>query len=59
MKQRIEFTAFVDVRDDEPLTMESARGWVRAALLYGDRHDVGFTNTLDDVTFFSTVGDDE
>ncbi|WP_097964559.1 hypothetical protein [Streptomyces sp. or20] len=59
MKQRIEFKGFVDVYTDEPLMAEDARGWVSTALLRGDKHSGKYTTTLDDVTFFSTVGDDE
>lgn len=59
MKQRIEFKGFVDVYDDEPLNTIEAKGWVEAALRFGDKHAGEYTTTLDDVTFFSTVGDDE
>jgi hypothetical protein len=59
MKQRIEFKAFVDMYDDEPLNLTDAKGWVETALLRGDKHASEYTTTLDDVTFFSTVGDDE
>jgi hypothetical protein len=59
MKQRIEFKGFITVYDDEPLTPETARGWTETALLLGDKHAGEYTTTLDDVTFFSQVGDDE
>ncbi|MFE7624287.1 hypothetical protein [Streptomyces sp. NPDC057509] len=59
MKQRIEFTAFVDVYTDEPLTQEEARRYAKDALLLGDKHGDLYITTLDDVTFFSTVGDGE
>jgi hypothetical protein len=59
VKQRIEFTGFVDVYDDEPITPDEARGWVATALRLGDKHAGEYCTTLDEVTFFSTVGDDE
>lgn len=59
MKQRIEFTAFVDVYTDEPLTQEEARRYVKDALLLGDKHADAYCAFMDDVTFFSTVGDDD
>lgn len=59
MKQRIEFKGFVDLYDDEPLNLTEAQGWVKTALLRGDKHSGEYTTTLDDVTFFSTVGDDD
>ncbi|WP_326812136.1 hypothetical protein [Streptomyces scopuliridis] len=59
MKQRIEFTAFVDVHDDEPLTADEARGWVETALLRGGKHASEYVTTLDEVTFVSQVRDDE
>ncbi|MFB7012935.1 MULTISPECIES: hypothetical protein [unclassified Streptomyces] len=59
MKTRIEFTGFVDVHDDEPLTPDEARGWVETALLRGDKHAGEYSTTLDDVTFVSLVGDDD
>ncbi|MFB7919367.1 hypothetical protein [Streptomyces sp. NPDC056061] len=58
MKQRIEFKGFVTV-DDEPLTLDEARRWVALALYRGDKHAEAYTTTLDDVVFFSAVGDDE
>lgn len=59
MKQRIEFKAFVTVYDDEPVAADEARGWVETALLHGDKHAGEYCTTLDEVTFFSQVGDDE
>jgi hypothetical protein len=59
MKTRIEFKAFVTVYDDEPVTSDEARGWVETALLRGDKHAGEYITTLDEVTFFSQVGDDE
>ncbi|MET9480981.1 hypothetical protein [Streptomyces sp. NPDC006638] len=59
MKQRIEFTGFVTVYTDEPLTSEEAYGWVESALLYGDKHADRFVSNLEEVTSFSSVGDDE
>lgn len=59
MKQRIEFKGFIDVYEDEPLTPEEAKGWTKTALLRGDKHSGWYTTTLDEVTFVSTVGDDD
>lgn len=59
MKTRIEFKAFVTVYDDEPVTADEARGWAETALLLGDNHAGEYTTTLDEVTFFSQVSDDE
>ncbi|MFD5198847.1 hypothetical protein ACFWM7_01490 [Streptomyces sp. NPDC058375] len=59
MKQRIEFKGFVDVYTDEPLTQEEARKYVGDALLLGDKHADMYCAFMDDVTFFSSVGDDE
>lgn len=59
MKTRIEFKAFVTIYDDEPVTADEAKGWVKTALRLGDKHAGDFSTTLDEVTFFSQVGDDE
>ncbi|MEV7855152.1 hypothetical protein [Streptomyces sp. NPDC088183] len=59
MTTRIEFKGFVDVYDGEPLTAEDARGWVETALLRGDKHGGEYDTTLDEVTFFSTIGDND
>ncbi|MFC8583184.1 hypothetical protein ACFUGD_01200 [Streptomyces sp. NPDC057217] len=59
MKQRIEFTAFVDVDRSEPLSPGDARRWVIDALFLGDRHAELFTTVLEHVTSVSTVGDNE
>lgn len=59
MKQRIEFTAFVDVYNEDPLTQEEARRYVKDALLLGDKHADTYCAFVDDVTFFAPVGDDE
>jgi hypothetical protein len=59
VRTRIEFKGFVTVYDDEPVTADEAKGWVETALLLGDKHAGEYTTTLDDVTFFSQVGDDE
>ncbi|MFB7188440.1 hypothetical protein ACFCZT_24725 [Streptomyces sp. NPDC056230] len=58
MKQRIEFTAFVDVYDYEQMTADDAREWVETALLRGDKHGGEYSTMLDAVTFFAPVGDD-
>jgi hypothetical protein len=59
VKQRIEFTGFVDVYRDEPLTEEDAEGWVETALLRGDKHASFYVSTVKSVTSFAPVGDDE
>ncbi|CAM5404666.1 putative protein OS=Streptomyces microflavus OX=1919 GN=Smic_80760 PE=4 SV=1 [Streptomyces microflavus] len=59
MKTRIEFTAFVDVDTDEPMTDTLVRTWVRSALHLGDKQADRFTSTLDDVTRVSLVSDNE
>jgi hypothetical protein len=59
VKTRIEFKGFVDVYDASPPTADEAKGWVKTALRLGDKHAGDFSTTLDEVTFFSQVGDDE
>ncbi|GGY88931.1 hypothetical protein CP967_31350 [Streptomyces nitrosporeus] len=59
MTQRIEFKGFVTVDQEAPLDVGDARRQVIKALYLGDRFADGYTTTLDEVTFFSTVGDDE
>ncbi|AWN05271.1 hypothetical protein SEA_IBANTIK_47 [Streptomyces phage Ibantik] len=60
MKHRIEFTATLDVYDDdEELDSISAAGWVHAALLYGDKHSGEFTSFLGEVTDYYSVEDEE
>ncbi|WP_406324042.1 hypothetical protein [Streptomyces niveus] len=57
MKQRIEFTAAVDVYTDEPLTHEEAEGWVETALTRGDKH-ASYVSWLKDVVRISDIPDD-
>lgn len=64
LKTRIKAVVYVDVYDEEDAeptaaTFDDARGWVEAALRYGDKHASGYSSWVDVVHSIALVEDDE